>query len=290
MANPKVYLQMLDETSGEYVNVDPRSCAEAITCNNNINLQNHLNTIYANQGDLSALTTTIKDNLVDAINELKTVESIATTYTATISTTWTGDSAPYTQTVTVPGITENDTPVVDVVLSDDSATALSQLEAWSCVSKITTGTNQITVTCLEEKPAVDIPIQLNITSVESTLINDHIGNAEIHMSSDEKFRLKNPFKIGVFAGNGASTRDIVFDIYPRIVFVIKRNEPFTKYDSSNGYTLINAGIVAANGGGGSAGLSLFLDTLTVSQSTSASDGEFINLNKYGEQYFYIAFK
>lgn len=160
MANQKVYLQMLDETSGEYVNVDPRSCAEAITCNNNINLQNHLNTIYTNQGDLSALTTTIKDNLVDAINEVNTGESIATTYTATISTSWTGSSAPYTQTVELSGITESDTPIVDVILSDDTTTALNQLEAWGCVSKIETATDNITVTCLEDKPTIEIPIQL----------------------------------------------------------------------------------------------------------------------------------
>lgn len=84
------------------------------------------------------------------------------TYTATISTSWTGSSVPYTQTVTVTGITSTDTPIVDVVLSSTTSTALSQLEAWGCVSKITTGTNQITITCLEDKPTTAIPIQLKV--------------------------------------------------------------------------------------------------------------------------------
>lgn len=87
---------------------------------------------------------------------------ITDVYTATISTSWTGSSAPYTQTVTVTGITSTDTPIVDVVLSSTTSTALNQLEAWNCVSQITTGTNQITVTCLEDKPITAIPIQLKV--------------------------------------------------------------------------------------------------------------------------------
>lgn len=83
-------------------------------------------------------------------------------YSATISTNWTGSSAPYTQTVTITGINSSDTPIVDVVLDSDTSTALNQLEAWGCVSKITTGMNQITVTCLEDKPITAIPIQLKV--------------------------------------------------------------------------------------------------------------------------------
>lgn len=83
-------------------------------------------------------------------------------YTATIGTTWTGTSAPYTQTVSVAGITNTDTPIVDVVLSSNTETALAQLEAWGCVSKIETATNSITVTCLEDKPETSIPIVLKV--------------------------------------------------------------------------------------------------------------------------------
>ena len=121
-----------------------------------------------------------------------------------------------------------------------------------------------------------------------TAITNHLNDFDLHFSSDDRTLLKNPFKIGVFAGNGSSSQDITFDFYPRIVFVFLRNAPFTEYDSSNGYTKVNAAVVAANGGGGTIGASLFLDTLTVSQSTSASNGRFKNAS--GSQYFYIAFK
>ena len=102
------------------------------------------------------------DGVTSAIQTQLDSKAVTTTYLATISTTWTGSSAPYTQTVTVNGITSNDTPIVDVVLNSNTNTALNQLEAWGCVSKITTGTNQITVTCLEDKPITAIPIQLKV--------------------------------------------------------------------------------------------------------------------------------
>lgn len=83
------------------------------------------------------------------------------TYTATIGTEW-SENAPYTQTVTITGITGTDNPVVDLVLDSDTDTALNQLEAWGCVSKIETDTDSITVTCLEDKPTTAIPIQLKV--------------------------------------------------------------------------------------------------------------------------------
>jgi hypothetical protein len=83
-------------------------------------------------------------------------------YFVTISTNWTGSSAPYTQTITVTGLTNMDTPIVDVVLSSTTSMALSQLEAWNCVSKIETGADQITVTCLEDKPTVAILVQIKV--------------------------------------------------------------------------------------------------------------------------------
>ena len=80
----------------------------------------------------------------------------------TIGTDWLGSSAPYTQNVSVAGLSSNDILIVDVVLSSTSEVAKSQLEAWACISKIESGTDKITVTCLEEKPTTVIPIQLEV--------------------------------------------------------------------------------------------------------------------------------
>ena len=104
------------------------------------------------------------DSVAALFTTLGNLESYSTSkiYTATLSTNWSGSSAPYTQNVSITGISSEDTPVIDVILDSNTETALNQLEAWGCVSKITKGTNQITATCLEDKPAVAIPIQIKV--------------------------------------------------------------------------------------------------------------------------------
>ena len=88
------------------------------------------------------------------------LDKLVETRTATITTTWTGASAPYTQVITVAGITANDRPVVSPVYDASLATAILQKEAWNMVSKIHTNAGTITATCFEEKPTTAIPIQL----------------------------------------------------------------------------------------------------------------------------------
>ena len=84
------------------------------------------------------------------------------TYTATITTSWTGSSAPYTQGVPVSGILATDCPHITPVYSSTLSTALGQKGAWSMVSKAETSANTITFTCFEEKPTAAIPIQIEV--------------------------------------------------------------------------------------------------------------------------------
>lgn len=82
-------------------------------------------------------------------------------YTATISATWTSNpNGEYTQEITLDGISETDTPTIDLVLSDDVSIAKSQIESWSCVSRITTSTGKLTVYCYDVSPTTEIPIQI----------------------------------------------------------------------------------------------------------------------------------
>ncbi len=90
-------------------------------------------------------------------------ETTVNTYTATIGTNWTtASTGEYSQTIEVPGILTTDNPIVDVVLDSEKELALSQLEAWGCVSKIETTNGSITATCFEDMPEVAIPIQLKV--------------------------------------------------------------------------------------------------------------------------------
>lgn len=73
------------------------------------------------------------------------------------------NTAPYTQTVFADGISEEDNPVSDVKLSTDTQTAIEEIEAWGCVSDITTAEGSVIARCLEEKPAVDLVVSLLIS-------------------------------------------------------------------------------------------------------------------------------
>lgn len=90
-------------------------------------------------------------------------ETTVNTYTATIGTDWTtAETGEYLQTISVSGILSTDNPIVDVVLSSEKELALSQLEAWGCISKIETTNGSITATCFEDMPGIAIPIQLKV--------------------------------------------------------------------------------------------------------------------------------
>lgn len=80
--------------------------------------------------------------------------------TATITTTWTGSTPPFTQTITVTGITANDKPIISPVYSATLATALLEKEAWNLIGKIETAANSIVVTCFEDKPVTAVNIQI----------------------------------------------------------------------------------------------------------------------------------
>jgi len=90
------------------------------------------------------------------------VDAKRLTRSATISTAWTGSSAPYTQAVTVAGLLASDMPHVTPNYAADVATALAQREAWSMVSQADAGAGKITFVCLEEKPDVEIPVQIEV--------------------------------------------------------------------------------------------------------------------------------
>ena len=96
-----------------------------------------------------------------AENFTKNGNAAAKTFTATLSTSWSG-SGPYTQTVTVSGLLEVDNPIVDAVLSSATSTAKAQRDAWALVDRITTAANSITAYAYDKKPTTAIPIQLKV--------------------------------------------------------------------------------------------------------------------------------
>lgn len=86
-----------------------------------------------------------------------------TTYTVNVPAgSWLSNSAGgggYYKSVSVPGMTANDNPVADIILSTDVAASKLQLEAWACVSHIVTGASNITIYCYDQAPTIAMNVQ-----------------------------------------------------------------------------------------------------------------------------------
>ena len=74
---------------------------------------------------------------------------------------WTG-TAPYTVTMQVNDILASDTPHYSVVYSSDAATRLLEKESFAMIDDLETGKNSVTFTCFEERPEVNLTIQLEV--------------------------------------------------------------------------------------------------------------------------------
>ena len=105
------------------------------------------------------------DNFNQRINEtniaLQNKADTTKKATITLSTNWTGDVSPYTQSVTISGITANS----KVDLQPD-ATSISQMaEDGTVALYIANGNGVLTANAVGEKPTVELTIQATITEV-----------------------------------------------------------------------------------------------------------------------------
>ena len=104
----------------------------------------------------------------DAVNK-KYVDSKAGSKTYAFEVTlsksnWasTTGEAPYTQSVNVADILSTDKPHYSVVYSDNVETAKAEKEAFALVDDLDTETGKVTFTAFEERPEVDLTIQLEV--------------------------------------------------------------------------------------------------------------------------------
>lgn len=111
-------------------------------------------TTYTQQGDKFGANDINSTNI--EINKLETVKTVTL-----LAAGW-SSTAPYTQTVSVAGITADDKPIASLYLSDGITAAEVKLQskAFACVDRATTGTGNITVYCYNKKPAADFQIQM----------------------------------------------------------------------------------------------------------------------------------
>lgn len=122
-------------------------------------------------------TSAINAQVMALVNELRTKlsEVEAQTYyaskefvtttaaTATLTTGgWVGESAPFTQTIAVQGLTDGRRVMVTPKYGSNADDNIAMREACGCVSYAERRGNSVVFTCLEDKPEVDITVTFEI--------------------------------------------------------------------------------------------------------------------------------
>lgn len=84
-------------------------------------------------------------------------------FTVNVGTNWaTSSYGGYVQSVDVAGIKQSDDPIADVVLGTDVDANAAYLEAWGCVTRITTAANSITLWANDAAPATAFQVKLKV--------------------------------------------------------------------------------------------------------------------------------
>ena len=123
-------------------------------------------------------------------------------------------------------------------------------------------------------------------------ISAHTTNTSVHLSAADRVKLESSrISLIPLTGDGKAAKHHTLDITPEFVIVYLAESPLEEFDKTNNCMICNGGVCYGEGYGGTAGMSLTGNTLTLLQSQSVpSSGPFLNLNQSCQQYFCVAFK
>lgn len=83
--------------------------------------------------------------------------------TATFTSSGWTTTAPYTQSVTITGLTADDTPIIDFDYSSATTENYTNLQDnYNKVLRFTSGTNSITAYCYDSVPTIDVKIKIKV--------------------------------------------------------------------------------------------------------------------------------
>lgn len=95
-------------------------------------------------------------------NGTTTVTSSVVNLTGTLTADGWSDTAPYTQTVSLTGLAEDDYPIFDLVASSDTETRIKENEEWCYITDAEIGENSLTVICDKKKPTVALNFVIKV--------------------------------------------------------------------------------------------------------------------------------
>ena len=123
-------------------------------------------------------------------------------------------------------------------------------------------------------------------TIIDTVLGTHIADSNLHLTTLQKDLVSEPYKIIVLYGSGEALTSVRPGFTPKLVIICKTGAPFCENETS--YTKVTSAIVTSQGSSGGATLSG--DSIMITQSASASNGVFYNLNANNSTYLVICFK
>lgn len=106
---------------------------------------------------------TFVDTYWDVIGSLPdeiTVKSSTDYYTILNKDNWIGSTAPYIQTLLIPGLTDESSPIVDIMVSSYMPQGILEIQQWSLISRMVAKQGTITAYCYGNKPTINLNIHI----------------------------------------------------------------------------------------------------------------------------------
>ena len=100
----------------------------------------------------------------DIENGITTIQTTSAKYTGTLAVdSWVGDTAPYTQTITMDNITADVVADFGIVITKDSVeTALEEKKQWGYITSIETVDGGVKFYCYKNKPTIVLNYQMRV--------------------------------------------------------------------------------------------------------------------------------
>lgn len=121
-------------------------------------LQSEVSTLSQSVTTQGQSISTLQGN-VSTINSELSGKAKRYIYNTILSTTWSGNSAPYTQTISIADILASDTPHIAPVYGSNVE---DEIQAWSLVTRATTANGSITFYCYGDKPTISLNLQIEV--------------------------------------------------------------------------------------------------------------------------------
>lgn len=106
---------------------------------------------------ISSTDPNVNDQTFNVMDGTEIINTSSDDRTVTLTVAgWQGVSAPYTQAVTVLGMTSSVVPIIAPSYSDTVATGLEQQTEWAKITKAISGADTITFKCYKDKPTAEL--------------------------------------------------------------------------------------------------------------------------------------